>query len=140
MRSDRVSDYSSGKPENLGEIIREVALSTMEKKAEHVVILDLRNVSDATDYFVLVSGDTDIQNRAIADHVIEFMEEKMNPRPWHVEGYRYGVWILLDYVDFVLHIFEKSTREYYQLERLWGDAAITEFDTEEGREYVEGET
>jgi ribosome-associated protein len=140
LKTDNSSSYSRSKPEDLDDIVREVALSTLDKKAESVVILDLRKISDATDYFVMASGDTDIQTRAIADHVIEMMKQKKDLKPWHVEGYRYGNWILLDYVDFVLHVFEKSTREYYQLERLWGDAAVIEFDQEKKRGFVEGET
>jgi len=91
-----------------------------------VVVLDIRKVSDAADYFVMVSGDTEIQVRAIADHVIETVKETDNLRPWHIEGYAHGTWILLDYIDFVLHVFEKETRQYYRLERLWGDAELVD--------------
>lgn len=118
------------KLENLDEIVREVALVTLDKKAEEIIVLDLRGVTDATDFFIMVSGDTDVQVRAIADHVIDRIKETRQLKPWHVEGYQYGTWILLDYIDFVLHIFEKSTREYYQLERLWGDAETVELDLE----------
>ncbi len=91
-----------------------------------MVVLDIRKVSDAADYFVMVSGDTEIQVRAIADHVIETVKETDNLRPWHIEGYAHGTWILLDYIDFVLHVFEKETRQYYRLERLWGDAELVD--------------
>lgn len=95
-----------------------------EKKGEDPVILDLRGLTDATDYFILVSAASSTQTRAIADHVVDRLREDAAVRPWHVEGHRGGGWILLDYVDFVVHVFEKATREYYQLERLWGDAAV----------------
>jgi ribosome-associated protein len=114
--------------QNLDDIVNSIALITLDKKAEEVIILDLREVSDATDYFIMVSGDTDIQVRAIADHVVEKIKETEGIAPWHIEGYRYGTWILLDFVDFVLHVFERSTRQYYQLERLWGDAKMVEIE------------
>jgi len=95
-----------------------------EKKGEDPVILDLRGLTDATDYFLLVSAETSNQTRAIADHVVDRLREDAGLRPWHVEGHRGGGWILLDYVDFVVHVFEKGTRDYYQLERLWGDAEV----------------
>jgi len=126
--------HSSDKPTDVERLIKEAARFTLEKKAQGLVILDIRGISDAADYFIMVSGETDIQTRAIADHVIERMDSDEGLRPWHVEGYRYGNWILLDYVDFILHVFEKKTREYYQLERLWGDAVIVEPGLEEGPE------
>ena len=126
MRSGTGKNHGRRKTRNLDQIVKEIALLTLDKKAEDVIMLDLREVSDATDYFIMVSGDTEIQVRAISDHVIEKVEEKQGLKPWHIEGYRYGMWVLLDYIDFVLHVFEKSTREYYQLERLWGDAKLVE--------------
>jgi ribosome-associated protein len=117
---------------NIDSIVRDVALLALDKKGEDVVILDLREVSEATDFFVMVSGDTDVQVRAIADHVVDRLREREKIKPWHVEGRRYGNWILLDYVDFVVHVFEKGTREYYQLERLWGDAKVVNVSPENG--------
>ncbi len=128
------------KPDDLDEIVREVARFTLDKKGEEVIVLDLRKLTDATDFFIMVSGDSDVQVRAIADHVIDRIRETRQLKPWHVEGYQYGTWILLDYIDFVLHVFEKSTREYYQLERLWGDAETVEFDPEPFSGSQEGET
>ena len=116
--------------DEIEDTVREIARITLDKKAEDVVILDLRKISDATDYFIMASGDSDIQVRAIADHVVERIKETRDLKPWHIEGYRYGTWILIDYVDFVLHVFEKMTRDYYQLERLWGDAEPVELDAD----------
>jgi len=112
------------KPRNLVEVVKEAARLALDKKAEGIMIFDLQKLTDATDYFVMVSGDSETQVRAIADHVTEQMAARARLKPWHVEGYAHGSWILLDYIDFVLHIFEKDTRAYYQLERLWGDAEV----------------
>ena len=90
-------------------------------KANHVVILDLRGLTDATDYFVIASGTSDAHVRGIANSVMEKMGRR-GMRTHHVEGLNAGRWVLLDYVDFVIHLFHPETRSFYQLERLWGDA------------------
>ena len=94
-------------------------------KANHVVILDLRGLTDATDYFVIASGTSDAHVRGIADSVMEKMGRR-GMRTHHVEGLNTGRWVLLDYVDFVIHLFHPETRSFYQLERLWGDAAVVQ--------------
>ena len=88
--------------------------------------LDLRGISPATDFFVLATGNSDIQVRAIADHVLEELA-KEGHRPLHVEGMDRARWVLLDFVDFVVHIFHPLARDFYQLELLWGDAPVREF-------------
>jgi ribosome-associated protein len=103
-----------------GEVSR-AAQCALERKAQNVVALDLRGISTATDYFVIGSGSSDIHVRAIADHVIEEMK-KEGVRAGHVEGLEGGRWVLVDYIDFVVHVFHPSAREFYQLETLWGDA------------------
>ncbi len=107
-------------PEKLADIIGKSVLST---KGEEVFILDMREISTVTDFFVICSGSSDIHTRAISDRVVEAME-KIDMRPWHIEGYDYGHWILLDYVDVVINIFYYKTREFYRLEKLWGDAPM----------------
>ncbi|MGQ9603709.1 MAG: ribosome silencing factor [bacterium] len=93
----------------------------VEKKAEDVVIIDLRKMSAPTDYFVICSGSSDKQIKAIVDHIIEQMETK-GVYAWHVEGYTALRWVLLDYVDVVVHVFLEDARKFYSLETLWGDA------------------
>lgn len=93
----------------------------LDLKANDVVILNLKSVSDMTDCFVIASGTSDTHVRAIADHVMEELR-KEGMRAHHVEGLQQGRWVLLDYVDFVVHVFHPALREFYQLERLWGDA------------------
>lgn len=100
-----------------------VAELTLTKKASDVVIMDLRKLSPVTDYFVLCSADSDVQARAIADAVEDGMDAA-GERVWHRENGT-GTWVILDYVDVVVHIFHRTTRAFYNLEKLWGDAAIT---------------
>ena len=94
-----------------------------DKKGHRVIVLDLRSVTDIADYFVICSGDSDTHTRAISDHIVEELK-KQNEKCWHREGYHYGEWILLDYGNVVIHVFEDISREFYDLERLWGDAEI----------------
>ena len=93
----------------------------LDRKAVAPVLLDLRGLSTATDYFLVLTGNSDTHVRSIAEHVIEEMR-KAGHRPDHVEGLRAGRWVLIDYIDFVVHVFHPSARDFYQLERLWGDA------------------
>jgi ribosome-associated protein len=92
-----------------------------DRKASDVLVLDLRGISSATDYFLIATGNSDTHVKSIADHVIEGLK-KEGVRPSHVEGLRAGRWVLIDYIDFVVHVFHPAAREFYQLERLWGDA------------------
>ena len=96
-----------------------------DKKAEDAIIIDLRKLNAPTDYFVICSASTDRQVKAIADNVVEGLEEKGH-KPWHIEGYAAKRWVLIDYVDVVVHIFDNETRAFYSLETLWGDAPIEE--------------
>jgi len=96
----------------------------LSRKARDIVIIDLRKVSTAADYFVICTADSDVQVRAIADAIEEDTEDK-GEAPWHSEGRRASVWIVLDYVDVVAHVFHKEARSFYNLERLWADAKMT---------------
>jgi ribosome-associated protein len=102
------------------EAARGAARLTLTKKAEDVLILDLSGVEAVCDYFVLATGNSEVQVKAIADAVEEGMAAR-GRKPWHIEGYEARRWILLDYVDFVVHVFHVRAREYYLLDRLWGD-------------------
>jgi len=101
--------------------VRTAADAVLQKKAEHVVVLDLRPVSDFTDFFLLVSGGNQRQLVAMADAVLDALKQQ-GRRPDHVEGYPRQEWILLDYDGFVVHLFTPRTRAFYDLERLWGGA------------------
>ena len=109
-----------------GDASRELALRAVqlarEKKGEDLVLLDLRELDAVSDYFLLVTALSETQVRAIAEHIREKLVEE-GSRPWHVEGMEHRRWVLLDFVDVVVHVFHPETRQYYLLERLWGDAA-----------------
>ena len=110
----------------LPETVRRVAELAQELKSHDVVALDLRGISSATDYFLVASGRSDVQVRAIANHIVDEMK-KEGQRPAHIEGMQGGRWVLLDYIDFVVHVFHPEARSFYQLESLWGDAPRTVF-------------
>jgi ribosome-associated protein len=93
------------------------------KKGYDVHILDLRKLTTMADYFVICSADSDTQVKAIADEVDKSLRDE-GIRTWHKEGYKGLNWVLLDYVDVVVHIFKKEARDFYNLEKLWGDAPI----------------
>jgi ribosome-associated protein len=103
--------------------VQRAAALCLDRKATDVTILDLRKVSSATDYFVIASGTSDTHVRAVAEHVQDELR-KEGVRAHHVEGVTTGRWVLLDYVDFVVHVFHPVLREFYQLERLWSDADV----------------
>lgn len=95
------------------------------KKGYDVRIMDLRKIASFTDYFVICSADSDTQVKAIADEIDDKLREE-GIRFWHEEGYKALSWVLLDYVDVVVHIFKKQARDFYKLEKLWGDAPTEE--------------
>jgi len=106
--------------------VAEAILACQDKKAEQITILELEKDSGAfTDYFVLCNGTNPRQIQAIADSVDERLEA-LGIRPAHTEGYKQAEWLLLDYVDFVVHIFSENARQYYDLERLWKSATKLE--------------
>lgn len=108
-------------PASFPDEVRKAAELALERKAHDVLILDLRGISSATDYFVIGGGTSDVQVKAIAEYLVEELK-KDDVRPQHIEGLPGGRWVLLDYVDFVVHVFHPQARNFYQLERLWGDA------------------
>jgi ribosome-associated protein len=114
------------KTREIAQAAGEIALS---KKAFDVKILDLRALTSITDFFVICSGDLDVHVKAISDAIIEFLDKK-KIKVWHIEGYSALKWVLLDYVDVVVHVFEHRAREFYGLERLWGDAPVEELSEE----------
>ena len=97
-------------------------MAAADKKAERIVILDVSRLLVITDYFVISSGNTERQVRTIAEAVEERVAKQHRIKPFRREGEREGRWVLLDYVDFVVHVFHTEERDYYELERLWADA------------------
>lgn len=93
-----------------------------DKQAFHMVALDLRKVASFTEFFIIATGANQRQVQAIADEINEQLKKQLKSRPVRIEGYSGAEWVLLDYGDFVVHIFNKESREFYDLERLWRDA------------------
>jgi ribosome-associated protein len=105
-----------------GELARRVAEYAADRKAAEIVELDLRGVVGYTDYFVICSGNTERQTKAIHDAIHEGMKKEHGTLPRRVEGLREARWILMDYLDVIVHVFTPETRAYYRLEQLWGEA------------------
>lgn len=120
MSDAREGGDSSQAPPFPGPVARAVELAR-ERKAQDILTLDLRGISSATDWFVVVTGTSDTHVRAIADAIDDELR-KEGVKPGHLEGRDGGRWVLIDYIDFVVHVFHHETREFYQLENLWGDA------------------
>ncbi len=111
------------------ELARAIVEWGLAKKAEDVVVLDVSELSDVTDYFVLLSGGSQSQVQTIAEAILD-AAVKWGEKPLHVEGRELGSWILIDFFDVVAHVMQPRIRNYYSLERLWGDAPLTRFDEE----------
>jgi len=95
----------------------------LDKKAKEIVMLDIRGLTDISDFFVVCSADSDTHLKAIADGVLENMAEH-DVKPYRTEGWQGGQWIILDFVEVVAHVFYKETRDFYKIERLWSDAKV----------------
>lgn len=97
-----------------------------EKKAVNMIALDLREIASFTEFFVIASGTNQRQVQAIADEINEQLKKQLRRRPVRIEGYSSAEWVLMDYGDFVIHLFDKEARDFYDLERLWRDARRVE--------------
>ena len=106
-------------------LARELAKLALSKKAADIKILNLKGLTTISDYFVICTGSSDTHIKAISDSVIEG-SKKIGEKPWHKEGISSYSWVLLDYIEVVVHIFMKETRSFYGLEKLWGDAPVIE--------------
>ena len=107
------------------ELARLAVDAALDKKAKDVTVMDLRGISGEVDYFVLATGESDLQIRAITEGVVERLRQEAGERPLHREGSPgTSRWIVLDYFDLAVHVFDPELRAYYALERLWGDAPM----------------
>jgi ribosome-associated protein len=97
---------------------------SLEKKGEDVKILDLRGLTSVTDFFVIITADSERKAKAVAEHIVDELKQD-GERPMHIEGLDTLHWILIDYVDVVVHIFQPDERRFYDLESLWSDAVVT---------------
>ena len=98
-----------------------------EKKGKNITILDLTELEHTiTDYFVICEGDSNVHVDAVSDSVEDYIRENLSEKPYHIEGRENAQWILIDYVDVVVHVFQHSVRDFYSLESLWADAKRTD--------------
>jgi len=108
-------------------LVQEIVEGMQDRKADKIVVLDLRAIENSIcDFFVISEGNSNTQVKAIADRVEERVREEIKEKPWHVEGTSTAEWVLMDYITVVAHVFQRKTREFYDLEGLWGDAQISE--------------
>lgn len=125
LMGKRKKDSSDGSKKLSDAIVK----GMQEKKANDIVLLDLRKVKNAVaDFFVICSGNSDKQLDAIADSIDQEVYKALKENPWHVEGKNNKEWMILDYTSVVAHVFRKDRRSYYALEKLWGDAEISEIE------------
>jgi ribosome-associated protein len=109
-------------------LVEEIVNGLQEKKGKEIVSLDLRGIENAvTDFFVICSGDSNTHVNALAGSVEEEVRKAIKDKPWHIEGTTNGEWVLLDYVNVVVHVFQRSIREHYNIEGLWADAIVKEY-------------
>lgn len=114
----------------LDETVKLAIHCASEKKALNMTALDLREIASFTEFFVITSGTNQRQVQAISDEIEEQLKKQLATRPIRIEGYNTAEWILMDYGDFVFHIFEQKAREFYDLERLWRDAKKVDLPSE----------
>jgi ribosome-associated protein len=130
--STSTSRKDAGREDGLPNEIQAAVHAARGKKAIDLTVLDLRSLHSFTDYFVICSGQNVRQVQAIADAIKDSLREA-EVRPAHVEGFERADWVLLDYFDFIVHVFSSERREFYALERLWGSAERVELPAEPGR-------
>ena len=119
-----VQKQKKTKPSGIVHHAQRISKLMLEKKALDIRIIDVRKITTLTDCFVICTSESEPQTRAITDHIHKQMK-KDGIKAWHIEGYEHLDWVLLDYVNIVVHVFSLESREYYDLERLWADGKIT---------------
>ena len=115
----------TSKTANADKLVEVITNALLEKKAEEVTIMDVHELTTLTDKFVVCHATSDVQIKALANNVLETTKEQLGEAVWKEEGRDSRRWVILDYVNVVVHIFKKELREYYALERMWNDAEIT---------------
>ena len=117
------------------QLITEIVRGIEEIKGQDIEILDLREIENTVcDYFVICNGTSNTQVNAIVNSVQKLVSKTLREKPWHVEGSNNAEWVLLDYVDVVVHVFQKQIREFYNIEGLWGDATSLKIETSTKKE------
>jgi ribosome-associated protein len=116
--------------DDVGSELRTAIEASLAKKAVDVVVMDLRGLASFSDFFLMCTGNSSRQLKTIADSVEEALRNK-RVKPDHIEGYPHGDWVLMDYVDFIVHVFTPRSRSHYDLERLWGDATRLDVESDD---------
>ena len=115
---------------NTDDLIAEIVKGIDDVKGEDIQLLDLREIENTVcDYFIICSGNSNTQVKAISGSIQKNVSKSLKDKPWHIEGEVNSEWVLMDYVNVVVHVFQKQIREYYDIESLWGDAKITSIST-----------
>ena len=115
------------KPVNTDELISVILKGIDDVKGDDIQLLDLREIENTVcDYFIICSGSSNTQVNAITGSIQKLVSKELKAKPWHIEGQNNSEWILMDYVNVVVHVFQKQIREFYDIESLWGDAVVTE--------------
>lgn len=115
---------------NIDQLITVIIKGIEEVKGDDIQLFDLRKIENTvTDYFIICTGNSNTQVSAITGSIQKMVSKELKDKPWHIEGEANAEWILMDYVNVVVHVFQKQTREFYDIESLWGDAVITSFTT-----------
>jgi ribosome-associated protein len=115
---------------NADQLITTIIAGIEEVKGKEISILDLREIENTVcDYFIICEGTSNTQVNAIVNSIQKKVSKALKDKPWHIEGTKNGEWVLMDYINVVVHVFQKQTREYYDIESLWGDAKITQVET-----------
>lgn len=123
--NQQFNTVSSSKTADSDKLIEIISEALLEKKAEEIVILDVHELTTLADKFIICHATSDVQIKAIADNVSRQTGEQLQEKPWKEEGRETRRWVILDYVNVVVHIFKRELREYYALEKMWNDAEIT---------------
>lgn len=114
------------KESKFSELVQQIILGMEEVKANNITIFDLTELENSVcSYFIICDGNSNTQVNAISNSVEKMVHQAIDDKPWHVEGRDNSEWVLMDYVTTVVHVFQKETRDFYDLESLWGDAKIT---------------
>ncbi|MHC5353046.1 ribosome silencing factor [Myroides sp. LJL115] len=116
---------------NNDELIANIIKGIEAVKGENITIIDLKDIDNTPcDYFIICEGNSSTQVNSISNSIQRVVSKELHDKPWHVEGEVISEWVLMDYVNVVVHIFQKHIRDYYQIENLWGDAKITRIDSQ----------
>jgi len=131
VKSGQFTTQSKNKTADPSKLIEAITEALLEKKAKEIVLLDVKDLTTLTDYFIVCHGTSDTQIRAIANSVMEKTKEKIGESVWKQEGMDARRWVILDYVNIVVHIFTQEKRKFYGIERMWNDAVKTQIEDNE---------